>query len=610
MSDMVVGIDLGTTNSEIAAFLNGKVEVLGPEADRMLPSCVGLSPVGALLVGREARHQQLLYPDLTIRSIKRKMGSTEAVKLGDKEFTPQEISSLILRQLVEWAQRDLKQPIAKAVITVPAYFSDAQRNATREAGELAGLEVVRILNEPTAASLAYGFGDAGHHTALAYDLGGGTFDVSIVSVEGDVTEVLASHGNNQLGGDDFDNLLLGRLEREFQSQYGIDLQNGHPIARARLWWAAEEAKKKLSFEPYVRVREEALVTENGKPLHLDLELSRPEYEEMIRPLVESTLDSVSQALSDAHKNPSDIDAILLVGGSTRTPLIYRRLHELTGLEPRQDVHPDLCVALGAGVLASRLAGHGVERVLVDVSPFSFGPSYLGERGGFPYPHCYHPIISRNTPLPVTRTESYATAHPHQTSVQIEIYQGEDDDALKNLLVGDFRVEGLRPTREPNEVLCRMSLDVDGILHVTAIEKETGKSKHISIARALREKSPREIAAARERLKALYSSRAEQDGEMDETRLSLEDADGVSEEARSEPEDKAAADLPHALELVKEAQDLVEQSQNLLGTLHEEDQAEAIELQESIDRAIRSNDAGGLKKASAELRELLFFVEGH
>src|SRR5437660_10430323 len=474
MSDMVVGIDLGTTNSEIAAFVNGKVKVLGPEADKMLPSCVGLSPTSALLVGREARHQQLRYPTLTSRRIQRKMGSTEAVKLGDKELTPQEISSLILRQLVEWAQHDLNQPIGKAVITVPAYFSDAQRNATREAGELAGLEVVRILNEPTAASLAYGFGDAAHHTAMVYDLGGGTFDVSIVSVDGDVTEVLASHGNNQLGGDDFDNLLLERLEREFQSQYGIDLQNGYPVARARLWWAAEEAKKKLSFEPYVRVREEALVTENGKPLHLDVELCRSEYEEMVRPLIESTLDSVSKALSDARKGPGDLDAILLVGGSTRTPLISERLQELIGLEPRQDVHPDLCVALGAGVLASRLAGHGVQRVLVDVSPFSFGPSYLGERGGFPYPHCYRPIIRRNTPLPVTRTESYYTSYARQTEVRLEIFQGDDEDALRNILVGDFLVERLMPLDEPNEVMCRMNLDIDGILHVTAIEKRTGK----------------------------------------------------------------------------------------------------------------------------------------
>ena len=444
---------------------------------------------------------------------------------------------------------------------------------------------------------------------MVYDLGGGTFDVSIVSVEGDVTEVLASHGNNQLGGDDFDNLLLARLEREFQSQYGIDLEHGHPVARARLWWAAEEAKKKLSFEPYVRVREEALVSENGKPLNLDVELSRLEYEEMVRPLIESTLDSVSRALSDARKGPSDIDAILLVGGSTRTPLIYRRLQELTGLAPRQDVHPDLCVALGAGVLASRLAGHDVERVLVDVSPFSFGPSYLGERGGFPYSHCYHPIIYRNTPLPVTRTESYATAHPYQTSVRIEIYQGEDDDALKNLLVGDFSVEGLRPTREPNEVLCRMRLDVDGILHVTAIEKETGKSKHVTITRALQEKSPSEMASARERMKALYSSRADKGSEMDESELILEDAHGVSQEAVSEPEEKATTDLPHALEMVKEACDLVEQSKRQLGALHSEDQEEAIELHERIDRAIRSNDAEALSKASAELRELLFFVEG-
>src|SRR5205807_7632991 len=213
-------------------------------------------------------------------------------------------------------------------------------------------------------------------------------------------------------------------------------------------------------EPHVSVREESLVVHEGKPLHIDVEVSRFDYEKMIEPLVESTLDSVSKALGDAGKTPADINTILLVGGSTRTPLVARMLQERTGLEPRQDVHPDLCVALGAGVLASRLAGHDVERVLVDVSPYSFGPSYLGERGGFPYSHCYHPIIYRNTPLPVTRTESYATAHPYQTSVRIAIYQGEDDDALKNLLVGDFCVEGLRPTREPNEVLCRMRLDVD------------------------------------------------------------------------------------------------------------------------------------------------------
>jgi molecular chaperone DnaK (HSP70) len=614
MNDLVAGIDLGTTYSEIAAFVKDRVQVLGPEANKMLASCVGFSPTGELLVGDAARHQQLLYPELTVRSIKRKMGSAEVVRLGDKTFTPPEISALILRELVEWARRDLNQPVEKAVITVPAYFSDAQRNATREAGMLAGLEVVRILNEPTAASLAYGFGDASRHTAMVYDLGGGTFDVSIVSVEGDVTEVLASHGNNQLGGDDFDDLLLERLERQFQNQYGIDLRRGHSAAHARLWWAAEEAKKKLSFEPYVRVREEALLIENGKPLHLNLEISRDEYEEMIRPLIESTFDSVSKALGDARKSPGDLDAILLVGGSTRTPIIAQRLRELTSLEPRQDVHPDLCVALGAGVLASRVAGHEVERVLVDVSPFSFGPSYLGERGGFPYPHCYHPIIHRNTPLPVTRTEKYYTAYPYQTAVQVEIYQGEDEDAVKNILVGDFRIEGLRPKEELNEVLCRMSLDVDGILHVTAIEKETGKSKHITIARALQAKSPSEIAVARERLKALYSSRAEEAEESSSGTApddsALEGAEITSEEGTGESEDKVISVSPTPLEAEREASDLVERSRQLLDSMHPEDKEEAIELHERIQTAISSNDPEALKKATAALRELLFFVEGH
>ena len=610
MNELIAGIDLGTTNSEIAAFVSDGVQVLGPEASKMLPSCVGFSPAGELLVGQAARHQQLLYPELTVRSIKRKMGSGEVVKLGEKSFTPQDISALILRKLVEWAGRDLNRPIEKAVITVPAYFSDAQRNATRESGALADLEVVRILNEPTAASLAYGFGDASHHTAMVYDLGGGTFDVSIVSVEADVTEVLASHGNNQLGGDDFDDLLLERLEREFQRQYGIDLRHGHPGAHARLWWAAEDAKKKLSFEPYARVREEALVMDNGKPLHLDFELSRSEYEEMIRPMIESTLDSVSKALSDAHKSPGDLDAILLVGGSTRTPLISRRLQELTNLEPRQDVHPDLCVALGAGVLASRLAGHDVERVLVDVSPFSFGPSYLGERGGFPYPHCYHPIIHRNTPLPVTRTDSYCTAHPYQILVEIEIYQGEDEDALKNILVGDFRIEGLRPTEEPNEVLCRMSLDVDGILHVTAIEKETGKSKHITIARALQARTLSEVADARERLKALYSTRTEEPWQTPDEGAGLEGEAVTIAEGSGDSESAVTAVPRTPVEAEREANELVERSRRLLETMHAEDKEEAIGLHERIEAAISSNDPEALKEASAALRELLFFVEGH
>jgi molecular chaperone DnaK len=601
MSELIAGIDLGTTNSEIALFTDGQVRVLGPGETRMLPSCVGFTAAGELLVGEAARNQQALYPERTVRSIKRKMGSEEKVSLAGKDFMPQEISALILRELVEWAERSVGERPHKAVITVPAYFSDAQRNATREAGALAGLEVVRILNEPTAASLAYGYGDGSRHTALIYDLGGGTFDVSVVTVEGEITEVLASHGNNRLGGDDFDDVLAERLAQEFQKQHGVDLRQGHAAAKARLWWAAEEAKKKLSSEPFVKIREEALAFEGGKPLHLEMEISRGEYEALIRPLVDSTLDSVSKALQDAGKKPGDMDAILLVGGSTRTPLVSSLLVEHTGLEPRQDVHPDLCVALGAGVLASRLAGHSVERVLVDVSPYSFGISYLGERGGYEYPYCYRPIIKRNTPLPLTRTEGYVTSYPYQDEVDIQVYQGDDEDALKNILVGDFRIEGLTPLPDANEVLCRMRLDLDGILEVTAVEKRTGKAKQITIANALQAKSMEEIAAGRKRIQELYDSRGEQDGE--EWTETVHAADNVVESRA------AAIAEPPETDANREIRELMERSRRVLDKMHAEDREEAIDLHEKIEAALESGQSGPLQQAAKALRELLFFVEG-
>ena len=523
--------------------------------------------------------------------------------LGDRSFTPPEISALILRELVEWASRAVGETPRKAVITVPAYFSDAQRNATREAGDLAGLEVVRILNEPTAASLAYGYGDGSRHTALIYDLGGGTFDVSVVVIEGEVTEVLSSHGNNRLGGDDFDDLLAAHLEKVFSDRHGVDLSERR-AAKARLWWAAEEAKKRLSAEPYVKIREEAVVTEGGTPLHLDIEISRDEYEALIRPLVESTLDSTSKALQDAGKTSQALDAILLVGGSTRTPLVSALLTERTGLRPRQDVHPDLCVALGAGVLASRLAGHAIERVLVDVSPYSFGVSYLGVRGGVPYPHCYRPIIPRNTPLPLTRTERYATAYPYQTEVDVQVYQGEDEDALRNVLVGDFRIDGLTPTEEPNEILCRMHLDLDGILEVTAQEKRTGASKRITIANALHTRSAEEIAAGQRRIQELYESRS---GSLDEEWDTVEDVDDPEEHDDSEV--VAAEVTPAPLTGSPETRQLLERSRRLLDQMHPEDREAAIELHEKIEAAIEAGSADELQSASESLEELLFFVEG-
>jgi molecular chaperone DnaK (HSP70) len=421
----------------------------------------------------------------------------------------------------------------------------------------------------------------------------------VVSIEGDVTEVLASHGNNRLGGDDFDDLLAEMLGREFQKQHGIDLRQGHPAARARLWWAAEEAKKKLSQEPFVMVREEALMTHAGKPLHLEMEVSRDAYEDMIRPLVDTTLDSVSKALQDSGKGPRDIDAVLLVGGSTRTPLVSRLLTERMGTEPRQDVHPDLCVALGAGVLASRLSGRDVDRVLVDISPYSFGVAYVGERGGAEYPHCYMPIVKRNTPLPLTRTESFITGFPNQTIIDIRVYQGEDEDALRNVLVGDFRIEGLQSKEGPNDVLCRMRLDLDGILEVTAIEKETGKSKRITIANAMQARTPEEIAAGRKRIQELFEARPASGDDPPE-----EDW----EEGRTiEVEAERQEDSPLAGEA--EAAGLMERSRNLLDGMHPEDREEAIDLHERISEAIEDRDAAALAGASKELRELLFFIEG-
>ncbi len=653
----VVGIDLGTTNSEVAAFVGGRVRVLGPDASKMLPSCVGLSPAGELLIGRTARNQQLLYPERTVRSVKRKMGSAEAIRLGDRTFTPQEISALILRELAAWAAKELGEPVAKAVITVPAYFSDAQRNATREAGALAGLEVLRIVNEPTAASLAYGYDrDEQRRTVMIYDLGGGTFDVSIATIEQGVTEVRASHGNNQLGGDDFNDLLLERLLGEFRTRHGIDLRS-HPAAFSRLWWAAEECKKRLSAEPYAVVREEALVMNNGRPLHLELEVRRDEYEDMIRPLVESTLESVARAMQDAGTRAGDLDAVLLVGGSTRTPLVQRVLKERLGVAPRQDVHPDLCVAFGAGVLAARLAGEETAQVLVDVSPYSFGPCYLGERDGRQYPYCYHPVITRNTPLPVTRTDRYFTASPFQSVVELNIYQGDDPDALRNTLVGTFKIEGLQETEEPNEVLCQMRLDVDGILQVTAIEKCTGLSKRIMIANAFKHKDDAELRAVQERLRELFQTRAHaEDGCIGEEPVAFESADLVFQDedggevadtrasnaapsgaetpadtgqdvpkaAAAEqpaPEPTAAApkappadrEAPHAPQdahaLETEARQVVERARALFERMHADDREEAVNLTEGIEAALAARDRGALSSAMEELRELLFFVEG-
>jgi molecular chaperone DnaK len=603
MADTIIGIDLGTTNSEVAALVHGQVQVLASDGEQIMPSVVGLSPDGRLLVGTPARNQYVLYPERTVRSIKRLMGSDQRVALGEQMYTPPEISAMILRELKARAEAVLDAPVSRAVITVPAYFSDAQRQATRDAGNIAGLEVVRILNEPTAAALAYGADRQGERTILVYDLGGGTFDVSLVQVQSDITEVLASHGNNHLGGDDFDQLLLDFVHTRFVDTGGVDIRADRR-AMSRLLHAVEEAKKRLSFEPHAHLREEHLAARNGVPVHLDVEVARSEYEQLIRPLLGGTLDSVHRALSDAGKRPDQVDEILLVGGATRTPLITALLQDATGLTPRQELHPDLCVAFGAGVLAARLAGHAVERVLVDISPYSFGPSYFGLLNGVPSEHCYRPIISRNTPLPVSRTESYFTMVDEQQAWQVSIYQGDDPHALNNLLVGRFLAEGFSRVPAGNEILCRMDLDLDGILRVTATEKRTGLAKQITIEGATTAMSESEMAQARLRMQELFGTEDEEvdvDEDDDDEMSDIEASDLATDASPAE------ADRDRRVQ-ISEARALLERSRRLLDKMTPEDREEAIALHEQIEDALKTAQWQALHAAMTTLADLLFYVE--
>ena len=574
MTDTIVGIDLGTTNSEIAIYQDGRPLVLADNQDRLvLPSVVGLSEAGEVLVGEEARNQFMLYPERTVRSIKRRMGTDARVRLGERDYAPQEISAIILSRLKEIAQHRLGGPVRRAVITVPAYFSDAQRQATREAGEIAGLEVMRIINEPTAAALVY---EAAQHQGkriLVYDLGGGTFDVSVVRIEGGVVEVISSHGNNQLGGDDFDEKIVAHVLEHLKLKHGVNV-SGQPQAMARILRGAETAKKHLSDHPYARIEEEYLAVQEGKPVNLDLELSRDEYEAMITPFIEETLAAIHAALGSADLTSSQVDEILLVGGATRTPLVRRRLIEAFGIEPRGEVDPDLCVAMGAAIQGAAMAGTEVSAVLVDVTPYTFGTSALGELDDDLYPYCFVPIIPRNTPIPVRRSEAFYTVADGQTSVEVRIYQGENRDAEKNVKIGEFRIDGLSKAPAGNPVILDLALDRDGILQVSAREKKTGLERRITIEKAMSRYDRAQLDEARARIGSFYEA-----GEQ-----GAEDAAGSALDALLA---KASAKLDSA---------------------GEEDRAEIIDLIETIRDARSSGDGTALEEGHRQLQDLLFFLE--
>ena len=582
MSDIIIGIDLGTTNSEVAVVENGVVSVIADaEGRKMLPSFVGLGEGGEILVGEPARNQYILYPERTVKSIKRRMGEDTQVQMAGQSFSPQEISAVILKRLKAVAEDYLKKPVHKAVITVPAYFSDAQRQATREAGEIAGLEVVRIINEPTAAALAYEARHEGRKRILVYDLGGGTFDVSVVSIEDDVVEVLASHGNNKLGGDDFDAKIVEHIVGHVQAQHALDLNESRQ-AMARVGRAAEKAKRGLSDAPYVRIEEEYLAEKEGAPVHLALELSRYEYEDMIAEYIDETLEAVHIALSGANLTASDIDEILLVGGSTRTPVVGERLFAEFNLEPQRNIDPDLCVAMGAAIQAGMIAGESVSAVLVDVTPYTYGTSALGEVDGEFTPFRFVPIIRKNSPLPTAKTEAFFTVSDGQEAVQVRVYQGEDEDALNNIEIGEFLVQGLRKVPAGNTITVKLELDLNGILHVSAREKDTGLEKSITISNAIARFQDGDLADAKARVSALFGDEGE-------------DEDAPDGGARQ-----------HQVQAKADA--VVEKAERLLEKASDEDKEDMIDLIEQIKDGVSAQDFAAVEAATDRLADILYYLD--
>ena len=506
MKETIIGIDLGTTNSEVAVLEEGlPVVIANNKGEKILPSFVGVSQQGEILVGDGARNQYVVFPERTVKSIKRKMGSDEKLDMADQSYTPQELSAMLLKHLKKIAEDHLKKPVAKAVITVPAYFNDAQRQATREAGEIAGLEVVRMINEPTAAALSYETGHQEGKRILVYDLGGGTFDVSVVQIQDGVVEVISSHGNNNLGGDDFDQKIAMFIHDHLRTSQGLVVEKLDTAKQveARILRAAIQAKKTLSDKPFVTIEEEYLATLDGVPVNLSLELSREQYENMIMPFIEETLDAVHTALKDASMTASDVEEILLVGGSTRTPLVSQMLAAEIGLEPRGEVDPDLCVATGAAIQAGMIAGESVSAVLVDVTPYTFGTSVFGELDGMPHPAVFAPIIKKNTSIPVTRSEVYFTVYENQEAVDVNIFQGEELDATQNLPIGQFLVEGLSKAPANSPIVLELALDNDGILNVAAVEKNTGLKKGITIENAFAKMDSAQMQISKDRVDTLF-----------------------------------------------------------------------------------------------------------
>lgn len=563
----VIGIDLGTTNSCVAVMEGGEATVIpNPEGNRTTPSVVAFSKDGERLIGEVAKRQAITNPEKTIISIKRHMGSDYKVKIDGKEYTPQEISAMILQKLKSDAEAYLGEKVTKAVITVPAYFNDSQRQATKDAGKIAGLEVERIVNEPTAAALAYGLEKEEDQTILVYDLGGGTFDVSILELGDGFFEVKATSGDNKLGGDDFDQAIIDYLVEEFKKENGIDLSQDK-MAMQRLKDAAEKAKKDLSGVLTTTISLPFITADATGPKHLEVNLSRAKFEDLTSHLVERTMGPTRQALKDAGLEPSDVDRVILVGGSTRIPAVQEAIQKLTGKEPHKGVNPDEVVALGAAVQAGVLSGDVKDVVLLDVTPLSLGIETLGG--------VFTKLIERNTTIPTSKSQIFSTAADNQTSVDIHVLQGEREMAADNKTLGRFQLTDIPPApRGVPQIEVTFDIDANGIVNVSAKDKGTGKSQKITITSS--------------------------------SGLSEEEIERMVKEAEAHAEeDKKRRERA---ELRNEADQLVFTTEKTLKDLGDKvDEAEKKKAEDAKDRlkkALEGDDDEAIKKAKDELQQIV------
>jgi len=566
----IIGIDLGTTNSCVAVMENGEAVVIpNAEGARTTPSVVAFSKTGERMIGQVAKRQAVTNPGRTISSIKRDMGTSRKVQIEDKSYSPQEISAMILQKLKTDAEAYLGEKVSQAVITVPAYFSDSQRQATKDAGKIAGLEVLRIINEPTAASLAYGMDKENEQNIMVYDLGGGTFDVSILTIGDGTLEVLATNGDTRLGGDDFDDRIVKWIVQEFKKDQGVDL-SGDRMAMQRLKEAAEKAKIELSGVMSSNINLPYITADANESKHLDMTLSRAKFNELTADLVERTVGPVEQAIKDSGLSKSDISRVLLVGGSTRIPAVQDCVKRISGKDPFKGINPDECVAIGAAIQAGVLGGEVKDLLLLDVTPLSLGIETLGG--------VCTKIIERNTTIPTKKSQVFSTAADGQTSVEVHVLQGERDMASGNKTLGRFHLDGIPAApRGVPQIEVTFDIDANGIVNVSAKDLGTGKEQHITITAS--------------------------------TNLSKEDIDkAVKEAERFAEEDRKARE---AVDTRNQAEALVYQTEKSLSELGdkvtEEEKAPITEQLEKLKEALKGSDNDEIKAQSEELTRRFYAI---